>query len=419
MTGAAPDGLSSLRMTTPDPSAADRRARFAVLRASVTVGAVMALYVPYVAAILGERGLDAAEIGLVLSIAAVVQIAAAPAWGQIADTRLGRPLTLAVVAAGAGIAVLALLPGTAGPLTAFLVIVASFFTSAWQALTDAILVTLRGDPSAYARLRVWLSLFFAIGALLAGLVYASLGFSAALVLFPAGTLVLAALALRVPGRGRPVALPGTAGTPLLRRIVDGPAIGTLRSVRPLRWIILSLVLALFSHVAGYSFLTLRIVDLGGPFGVGASAALSALAEVPVMLIAGTVAARFGLRILFVGGILLGVVAALLWASTDEVILLLAGRPIIGSSYACLTVAGVIAIRRLLPREIQATGQSLFQALGFGLAAIVLNAVGGIVVTRLGDTALYLICAGAGLAGAAIAWRVFGPIDAGRPEDAPA
>ena len=286
------------------------------------------------------------------------------------------------------------------------------FTTAFNALSDAITVNLRPDPRAYVRIRIWLSVAYAATSLAGGIAYAATDLTLALVLFGSGCFAVALLATRLPDRALAPRGPATGG--LRRRLLDGPAVETLRASRALRWILVALALTFFCHVAGYTYLSLRIAASASPSGVGLSGALSAITEVPVMLIAGSVAERFGLRALFVTGSVLAATASTTCALTDDVTILLTTRPVIGASYACLVVAGVITIRRLLPGELQGTGQALFQSLGFGLAAVVLNLVGGFIVTAAGDHVLYALTACTALVGGTIAWRAYGWMDGSGP-----
>ena len=137
-----------------------------------------------------------------------------------------------------------------------------------------------------------------------------------------------------------------------------------------------------------------------------AATLSAIAEVPAMLVAGWLAERVGLRILFAVSAACSVAAVASWAVTDTVPAILVTRPLLGISYAGIVVSGVITMRRLLPAELQGTGQSLFQAVGFGVSAVILNLMGGILVPWIGDQGLFALCAGLGIAGIAVGLRAF-------------
>lgn len=383
----------------------------ALRTSSVTVGITLGIYLPFTVVILGERGLDATGVGLVLAVAALVQVVAIPFWGQVADTRTGRTRAIAIVAVLSAVAVAAIAPPIAPVVTGILVIVATFFVAPIQSLSDAVTVNIWPDPRRYVRLRLLLSLFYAGASLGAGFLYLRTGYTAALFLFPAGALVLALVTRLLPDQPlaeRPAREVGPhAGIRARLAARGGTAAQALARAPALRAILLAIMLVILGHVAGYTFLTLRIAALGGTeLDVALAATLSAIAEVPAMLVAGWLAERVGLRILFAVSAACSVAAVASWAVTDTVPAILVTRPLLGISYAGIVVSGVITMRRLLPAELQGTGQSLFQAVGFGVSAVILNLMGGILVPWIGDQGLFALCAGLGIAGIAVGLRAF-------------
>ena len=60
----------------------------------LALGVALGVFYPFIPVILASRGFGPAEIGLVASIGAVGFTLAVPAWGHIADVRLGRARTL-------------------------------------------------------------------------------------------------------------------------------------------------------------------------------------------------------------------------------------------------------------------------------------------------------------------------------------
>src|SRR6476620_6628404 len=68
------------------------------------VGVAEASILPFLPIVLSDRGLSAAEIGVVLSVAALAGFISTPLWGHAGDGRLGAERTLVVAAIGAGAA---------------------------------------------------------------------------------------------------------------------------------------------------------------------------------------------------------------------------------------------------------------------------------------------------------------------------
>ena len=67
---------------------------------NLALGLAIGVFVPFISVILASRGFGPAQIGLVASLGALGFTIAVPAWGHLADVRLGRPRTLQVCAIG-------------------------------------------------------------------------------------------------------------------------------------------------------------------------------------------------------------------------------------------------------------------------------------------------------------------------------
>ena len=158
-------------------------------------------------------------------------------------------------------------------------------------------------------------------------------------------------------------------------------------------------------IAGFTFLALRLLDLGGQASdVALSAGLSAVAEIPAMAVIPRVVARTGSRALLVAGIVLYGPSwrrGRSWTTLPS-----SSRPGCsrGIAYAAIAISAVMTIAALLPAELQGTGQGLYQTVGYGVAAVVANSVGGLVYGSGGALPLFLGCAVLAALGAAVAWR---------------
>jgi PPP family 3-phenylpropionic acid transporter len=388
--------------------------RFLVL----AVGVALGVFYPFIAVILKDFGFSAGEIGVIASVGAIGFTIAVPAWGHLADVRLGRPRTLQVCGIGGGLAIVALLLPWPAFVIAVLFAVFWVFESSWQPLTDAVTVNaLRGRD--YGRVRLLTSLSFSVAAIAAGFLYNVTGFGAAFVLFGLAALAMTVVAAFVPDVAR-ADLDAHARSSGAVRVLRSGSAGVALRVAPRLWLILVAITLLFVGViGGFTFLPLRIQSLGGsPSDVALSSGLAAAAEIPTMLLAAGVAQRVGLRGLFVGSALLYAVCLTSWALSDTTILLIATRALSGIGFAGVIVAVVLTIAALLPPELQATGQSLFQTTGFGVAAIVANVVGGIMYDSLGHVAVFGLAAVMAVSAAALGWFVFptagGPRSASEP-----
>jgi MFS family permease len=385
-------------------------------------GAAFGLIMPFNAVILASLGFEAGVIGFVLSLGSIAFALSVPAWGHIADVRFGRPRTLQVCGLGSAVALVALLG--AWPPAGVVVLFVGFwiFQSAWQSLTDAMTVNALGRGHQYGRIRVLASVSFAIATIVAGAVYQQLGYQWAFVLAAIAALVMAGTTLRVPDAARADLAAhrrSAAGDRNSRRPRLGSAGVALRVAPRLGLILVAIALVHVALVATNSFLGLRLIELGGtPSDVGLSAGLSAAAEIPAMMSVGWVVRRIGLRGLFAGSALIYAVCLSSWVVVTVPSVIIASRLLTGIAFAGVTVGIVLTIASVLPADLQATGQGLFQTSAYGLTAFVTNVAGGLLFGSLGGGAVFAFGAIAAVAGCVVGWFVF-PRRAGQPETTPA
>ncbi len=380
------------------------------------LGIALGVIFPFISVILADFGFSASEIGFISSLGAVGFTVAVPAWGHLADVRFGRPRTLQLCGLAGGAAIVALLLPLPQLLIVVMFLLFWIFESAWQPLTDAITVNaLRGRD--YARVRLFTSLGFAVAAIVAGQLYDRTGYGSAFVLLGAAALVMVVAASALPDVAR-------ADLVAHRRAVDGAtelgrsdggrrtfsfgSSGVAMRVAPrLGLVLLASGLLHFGIISGFTFLSLRIEALGGsPGDIALASGISAATEVPAMLVMGAVAARVGLRAVFTASALLYAVSLASWMVIDVPLALVATRIVTGVAFSGVVVGVVMTIAVLLPAELQATGQALFQTTAFGIAAVVANVAGGLLYEGAGHAALFGLGSALAVAAAVVGWIAF-------------
>jgi len=371
-------------------------------------GAALGAFYPFVAVILAERGFSPAEIGLTTAVASVAFSLAVPVWGHLADVVLGRVGALRLAAAGCAVALLGF--GLPWPALVLGLLYVGFmvFESTIGPLADALAVNALADPARhYGRIRLLSSVAFAAVSVSAGVLYDATGYWPASLLCAGLALAIVPASLGLPDRPRyefRATRPEAAGS-ALRPPRGGSIRVALASAPGLLGVAVAIAFAFGGVIAGFTYLGLRIVELGGrPSDVALSAAVAAFAEIPAMVVAGAAAARYGLRVLFAGAALLYAVCLGAWIGLADVGLIIATRALTGPAFAGLWIGAVLAMRALLPDRLQGTGQGVFQVAAFGIGALVANGAGGVVYGLLGHGALFGLAAASAVVGAALAWR---------------
>ncbi len=370
-------------------------------------GAALGVFSPFIAVILAGRGFAPVAIGVVTAASSFAFTLAVPVWGHLADVALGRRVALAL--SGLGAAACLVVAATPVP---DLVVAAAFvgfstFDSAWGPLGDAIAVNaVRDQARDYARVRLLSSVGFAVTATGAGFVYDSTGYGPAYLACAAFAIVLVASTRFVPDL--PLAdlaairrrSEGGAGA---RQVGDddrdrggrwvarrGGSFTTALRVQPrLRRALAAIFLVHLGVIAGWTFLPLRLVELGGqPSDVALSAAVSAFGEIPGMLLVAALAARIGIRGMFSVCAVAYAACFAGWIVIDVPILIIATRLVTGLAFAGMWAGSVLTMSILLPPRLQGTGQGLYQVTAFGVAAVVANVLGGAVYGSLGSGVLF-------------------------------
>ncbi len=350
-------------------------------------GAAIGAIFPFLTVMLAERGFDPLSIGLVTAISSAAFTVALPAWGHVADTRLGRARTLQLTAMGAGLSLLVF----AGPWPALIlaacIVVFITIEAPVAALADALVVNAVSDPArSYPRLRVLFSLAMAIVSIGLGLVYEETGYGAIPVFYALAIAGAAISAAFVPDVEKAHLPPSGSGR-------GGAARAAFAAQPRLPLVLLGVVLAFFGVIVSINFLPLRIAQLaGGPAEVALANGLANFAEIPASLAAGWIAARVGLRGLFVGSTLLYAAMLATWIASDSISVLIATRTVTGVAFAGMFVAVVLTIQSTLPERLQGTGQGLFQATAFGATAVLADVIGGLLFGSLGAGSLFALSA---------------------------
>lgn len=378
-------------------------------------GGALASFYPFISAILASRGFSPGEVGAATALTSLAYAVAAPTWGHLADVVLGRARALRIASIGAIIVFLGLLIPEVGPvLTVAILVVFFLFEAALGPLSDALAVNALGDRRRdYPKVRVLTSVSFAVSVIALGFLYDRTGFGFVPIAFAIAMAGVAITAGRIPDAERlrvPRQRTAEHGTSPRRqgrrRLPSGGSFRLALEVQPrLGPLLLGFGLVHVGILSAFTFLSLRILDLGGqPSQIALGSGLAATAEIPAMTVIGAVVARIGLRWLIVGGAAAYATALLCWAVLDSIPTIIAVRGLTGVAFAAISIGAVMAIGNLLPSRLQATGQGMFATVAFGLAAVIASSLGGIVYSLGGHVPLFVGGALVVAVGIVVIWR---------------
>lgn len=359
-------------------------------------GVAVAVFLPFASVILADRGFDPAAIGLVIALTSLGTVFSVSAWGHLGDVVFGRARAMQyAVLASAGFLLLFALPLPAVLVGAAYVAYAACY-GAVGPLSDALAVNALRDPAReYGRVRALTSATFAVASVALGILYGVLGYEPAAVLFAVIAVATAIAGWGVPDIARAKLAAGRRGGALREAFAVQPALPRA---------LLAIGLVFTGMYAGFTFLPLRMVELGGGAPeVAAASAVAATVEIGALVAAGRLVPRIGLRTLFGVSGLVYAASLALWGVLPSPETIIASRVISGAGYAGLWIACVMTIQGLLPARLQGTGQSLFSITTTGAAGFLANVAGGLLYADQGATVVFGLSALAGLAGIVVGW----------------
>ena len=320
-------------------------------------------YLPFWPLWLEARGLTAGEIGLLLALAAWVKVVASPALAHLSD-RAGWGKGSIVLLAGVSLlAFAAFVPAAGfGWILAVQVVVAASFPLLVPLGESQTMAAVYRHALNYGRIRLWGSLAFIAGSLVAGRLVGA--FTADWVLW----LILAALGLTFAAA---VALPGRAAAPL-----EGGAPEEERSLghllrllrrRGLLAFLLAAGMIQASHAAYYGFSSLHWRASGiGETTIALLWAEGVVAEILFFAVSGRLAQRVSPALLLLAAGLLGGLRWAALAMSTDLMVLAAAQSLHAATFAVTHLAAMHYLTRMTPSALAASMQSLYSALSGGL-----------------------------------------------------
>lgn len=352
--------------------------------------AAAGVFAPYFPLYLEQRGLDAAEIGIVLAMAQGMRVFGPNLWGWIADHTQRRVSVLRWTALAAAVGfVPILLPGGFVLVLVTMFVVHLFMTAqipVAEAITAAHLRSDDGAPGAretaasgYGRLRAWGTIGFIVTVLGCGPLFGWFGiawqpwFALALL---ATTFVCACLIAEPRG-----SVAAHARVSVRERLAD-PHV---------RWFFVSSALMVFAHGALYTYLSLYLARLGyGTATIGLFWVIGALAEIVFFHLQGRFFARFGVGRVLAATFVLAALRFLLIAEFAQWwLLLLLAQLLHAASFAAHHSASILTVQNWFPGNANARGQALYISISYGVGGTAGSLVAAWLWTAFGPPAAFL------------------------------
>lgn len=328
---------------------------------------------------LRDRGVEDAEIGTLFMSRQIMSVASTLAIGWLAH-RIGGTRGLILALASAAILLMIGYQLSHGFLA--ILLVSLLWGMVWaptMALYDGVLVTeTKARGFNYGSLRVWSSVAFILGAVICGAAVDLNGPSWVLYVSFVGILLLVPSALLLP--------PATSDH---REAAKHAPFG-IRDLLTSRPFVLFMVATGFcqaSHAVLYSFGTLTWRAAGiDDVTISLLWGLSVAAEIVLMLFSGHLLARLGVCGMIALALGCAMVRWLGMAFTTELWALVPLQALHAGSFAACHLGAMAFIQRALPASGVALGQSVYYAIGTGMAQAVIFQIAGVLYGAYGQKA---------------------------------
>jgi len=354
------------------------------------------IHLPFWPAWLKFRGLDAAEISLILSVGVWIRAFANPFIAHFAD-RSGANKKIIMISAGGGVITYALFGIADGFWMLFVVnVAASAMFMALIPLGENLASRASVEHGFdYGRVRLWGSITFILAAYAGGWVVEETGDAAILWM-----IVAAMIAAFIAGFGlpeRPTRDPATVPD------VRFPAFALLRQKRFLVFIA-AVSLLQSSHAVLYVFGTIHWRDAGiADDVIGALWAEGVIAEIILFAFSGAVVARVSpIRLMYISAAA-GVVRWAILANTTDLTTLFATQWLHGLTFGAAHLAAMHHMLRTVPERMSASAQGLYSGFAIGLVMGLMMLVTGWLYAGYGGEAFYAMTLLSAAGGAVALW----------------
>ncbi|RZI43032.1 MFS transporter [Herbaspirillum sp. HC18] len=351
------------------------------------------VFSPYASLYFSDKGMAAAQIGVLMSLMQVMRIFGPNLWGWVADRHQQRVRVLRITAIAAVTCFIGIFFGQTFAQFFLVMVAVNLFTSAQGPLSEALMLSeMRGDLTHYGRLRLWGSVGFILTVTVAGPLLDWFGIH----VMPWIALALLSLVLYSSFR-----MEETTHGDQHREM---PSVTVLLKRREVIAFFTSTFLMIAAHASLYVFYSLYLARIGyNNTVIGLMWSLGVIMEIVFFFYQAPIFKRFGVRKLMIASLLIAVVRFLMIGfGAQSLFILLVAQVLHAATFGVHHSASVATLQRWFSGPLQARGQALFTSISYGLG----GTAGGLVLGGLWDTfgsqAVYLTAAIFSLAGAAAA-----------------
>ncbi len=367
--------------------------RFSLFLAAYYI--VNAIYQGFITVYFSGKGLNSAQIGMLMSAVPVVSMLSQPAWGALGDRAKSRNRVLRVLCLlAAGSILLLFLSDNLWYLFAVLCLFSASFSSI-QPMGDSVLLeALQARAQDFGPIRLIGCYAFALASVIAGRLID--GHNDRIVWMTALFLIGVTFST--------YALPATAGHERAKGKVSMRALFKNRTLMGLM-----AMFTLLQVTMGYFYVFFPVYFTGLPGGtqalLGRAYFISAVSETAFLLLCDRLFDRLGAGKLMLAAAAVLCVRWTVLSLNSNIAVAMATQALHGGGFIVMTVSMSKYISLTMPEALRARGQMLLAVSGFGVARVISNLGGGLIAQAIGLQAAFGVMAVIAL----IALAAFAPV----------
>ncbi len=356
------------------------------------------VFSPYASLYFADKGIGAAQIGVLMSLMQVMRIVGPNLWGWVADHTSQRVQVLRLTSIAAALAFCGIFWGQTFVFFLVVLVLLNLFTSAQGPLSEALMLSaMRGDLTHYGRLRLWGSVGFIAAVTLSGQLLDWFGVGLVPWISLGLLIMVAAVTLNMREDGVPPHGP------------DTPSVRALLQQRDVLAFFASTFLMIAAHSSLYVYYSLYLASIGySKTVIGLMWSLGVVAEIAFFYWQAPLFRRFGVRWLMLASLTIGILRFLIIGfGAGSLLLLLVAQLLHAATFGVHHSASVATLQRWFSGPLQARGQALYISVSYGLG----GTAGGLLLSACWDTfgarVVYLLAAvmcGLGWIAAVLSYR---------------
>jgi len=348
---------------------------------------VLGIFLPYFNLYCYHLGFTGLQIGILSSLRSLAMVLFPLIWGSLADRfQIRKPIYILCTFLSTSVWLLYLYFVDFWPMLLITALYGIFYAPIISFLEAVTMDVLGKEKKSYGRIRAWGSISFIGMVLVLGKIIDLYSVDIILILILAGSLILAAISIRIPA------------IKAKKQDLLQPGAGSLLDSRVIIFLFCAFLM-LVSHGAYYGFFSIHLDKLGyGSTFIGVAWALASTAEILVMVKSEKIFDRFSLEnVLFFSFLMAAARWMILFFAGSTVVILLS-QILHAITYGSFHMASVLYIDRLAPGQSKTLGQAVNNALTYGLGLMVGFFINGYVYEITGSHTLFLMSALIALAG---------------------